>query len=63
LLESADRVLPAVKEADMYATLALLYCDGSFQAEYALAGHLPICIIAIAAATRLGCRWSSSRWV
>lgn len=42
LLESADRVLPAVKEADMYATLALLYFDGSPQAEYALAGHPPI---------------------
>jgi len=42
LLESADRVLPAVKEADMYATLALLYFDGSAQAEYALAGHVPI---------------------
>jgi len=26
----------------MYATLALLYFDGSTQAEYALAGHLPI---------------------
>jgi len=42
LLESADRVLPAVKEPDMYATLALLRLDGSTQAEYALAGHLPI---------------------
>jgi len=42
LLESADRVLPAVKEADMYATLALLHFDGSAQAEYALAGHVPI---------------------
>ena len=42
LLESADRVLPAVKTADMYATLALLRFDGSAQAEYALAGHLPI---------------------
>ena len=42
LLESADRVLPAVKEPDMYATLALLHLDGSTQAEYALAGHLPI---------------------
>ena len=42
LLESADRVLPAVKTADMYATLALLHLDGSTQAEYALAGHLPI---------------------
>jgi hypothetical protein len=42
LLQSADRVLPAVKEEDMYATLALLQFDGSAQAEYALAGHLPI---------------------
>src|SRR5579864_1567200 len=42
LLESADRVLPAVKEPDMYATLALLYFDGSAQVEYALAGHVPI---------------------
>jgi len=42
LLESADRVLPAVKEPGMYATAALLYFDGSVQAEYALAGHVPI---------------------
>ena len=42
LLESADRVLPAVKGPDMYATLALLHFDGSTQAEYALAGHVPI---------------------
>jgi serine phosphatase RsbU (regulator of sigma subunit) len=42
LLESADRVLPAVKGPDMYATLALLYFDGSTQVEYALAGHVPI---------------------
>ena len=42
LLESADRVLPALKEPDMYATLALLHFDGSAQAEYALAGHVPI---------------------
>jgi len=42
LLESADRVLPAVKAPDMYATIALLYFDGSAQAEYALAGHVPI---------------------
>ena len=42
LLESADRVLPEVKEPVMYATLALLHLDGSTQAEYALAGHLPI---------------------
>lgn len=42
LLESADRVLPSVKEADMYATLALLQFDGSAQADYASAGHVPI---------------------
>ncbi len=42
LLESADRVLPAVKKLDMYATVALLQFDGSAQAEYALAGHVPI---------------------
>jgi serine phosphatase RsbU (regulator of sigma subunit) len=42
LLESADRVLPAVKGPDMYATLAMLYFDGSVQAEYALAGHVPV---------------------
>jgi Stage II sporulation protein E (SpoIIE) len=41
-LESADRVLPAVKEPNMYATLALLCFDESSEAEYALAGHLPI---------------------
>jgi sigma-B regulation protein RsbU (phosphoserine phosphatase) len=42
LLESADRVLPAVKEADMYATLALFQFDGSAEAAYASAGHVPI---------------------
>ena len=42
VLESADRVLPAIKEANMYATLALLYFDGSSEAEYSLAGHPPI---------------------
>ena len=42
VMESADRVLPAVKEANMYATLALLYFDGSSEAEYSLAGHPPI---------------------
>ncbi|MDD5543471.1 MAG: PP2C family protein-serine/threonine phosphatase [Acidobacteriia bacterium] len=41
-LESADRVLPAVKEPNLYATLALLCFDGSSEAEYALAGHPPI---------------------
>jgi hypothetical protein len=42
VLESADRVLPAVKEPNMYATLALLYFDDSSEAEYSLAGHPPI---------------------
>jgi serine phosphatase RsbU (regulator of sigma subunit) len=42
LLESADRVLPAVKEPDMYATLALLQFSDNAQVEYALAGHVPI---------------------
>jgi serine phosphatase RsbU (regulator of sigma subunit) len=42
LLESADRVLPALKEPEMYATLALLYFDGSAKVEYASAGHVPI---------------------
>jgi hypothetical protein len=42
LFESADRVLPSVKGPGMYATVALLYFNGSVQAEYALAGHVPI---------------------
>jgi serine phosphatase RsbU (regulator of sigma subunit) len=42
LLESADRVLPTLKEPEMYATVAMLYFDGSAEAEYALAGHVPI---------------------
>ena len=42
LLESVDRVLPAVKEPGMYATIALLSFDGSADCEYALAGHVPI---------------------
>ena len=41
-LESVDRVLPDLKEAEMFATLALLRFDGSGEAEYALAGHPPI---------------------
>lgn len=42
LLEGVDRVLPAVKETHMYATLGLLHFNGPATAEYALAGHLPI---------------------
>lgn len=41
-LESVDRVLPDLKEPEMYATLALLRFDGSNEAEYAVAGHPPI---------------------
>ena len=41
-LESVDRVLPDLKEREMFATLALLRFDGSGEAEYALAGHPPI---------------------
>jgi hypothetical protein len=42
VLESVDRVLPDLKEREMFATLALLRFDGSSKAEYALAGHPPI---------------------
>lgn len=42
LIESLDRVLPTVKEPDMYATLAFLNFNGSAQVEYALAGQVPI---------------------
>lgn len=42
LLQAADRVLPAVKEPGMYATLALLRFDGQGEAEFASAGHVPI---------------------
>ncbi len=42
LLEAADQVLPSVKEPGMYATLALLRFDGSGEAEFASAGHVPI---------------------
>jgi hypothetical protein len=41
-LESVDRVLPALKEREMFATVALLRFGGSSEAEYALAGHPPI---------------------
>jgi len=41
-LESVDRVLPDLKEPEMFATLALLRFGGSSEAEYALAAHPPI---------------------
>lgn len=42
LLTGVNAVLPAVKEPEMYATLAALRFDTSSQVEFALAGHLPI---------------------
>ena len=39
LLESVNAVLPAVKEPEMYATLAALRFDVSSQVEIALGGH------------------------
>ncbi|MGH9743427.1 MAG: PP2C family protein-serine/threonine phosphatase, partial [Candidatus Acidiferrum sp.] len=42
MLESVNAVLPAVKEPEMYATLAALRFDGSSQVEFSLVGHPPI---------------------
>jgi len=42
LLDTINRVLPTVKQPHMYATLAGVFFDGSQEAEYTLAGHLPI---------------------
>jgi cytochrome c oxidase subunit IV len=42
LLESVNAVLPAVKEPEMYATLAGLRFEASSQVEIALAGHPPM---------------------
>jgi Stage II sporulation protein E (SpoIIE) len=42
LLESVNAVLPAVKEPEMYATLAALRFGASSQVEFAVAGHPPI---------------------
>ena len=39
ILESVNAVLPAVKEPEMYATLAALQFDAPSQVEFALAGH------------------------
>jgi serine phosphatase RsbU (regulator of sigma subunit) len=40
LLESANRMLPSVKQPEMYATLALLRFDkNSAEAEYSIVGH------------------------
>ncbi|MEJ2008071.1 MAG: PP2C family protein-serine/threonine phosphatase, partial [Acidobacteriota bacterium] len=42
LLQAASRVLPAVKEPAMYATLACLVFRERGEVEYSLAGHPPI---------------------
>lgn len=42
LLEDLNRLLPEVKDANMFATLAALRFDGSGEAEYVSAGHVPL---------------------
>jgi hypothetical protein len=42
ILDRTNRVLPAVKEPEMYATVAAVRPTGAGSIEYALAGHLPI---------------------
>jgi len=42
LLDGINRVLPAVKEPNMYATLAGLFFSSSSEVEYTVAGHLPL---------------------
>ena len=42
LLDGLNRVLPAVKEPNMFATFAGLRFDGSNEAEYISAGHVPL---------------------
>ena len=42
LLDGINRVLPAVKDPRMYATFAGLRFNGPAEAEYIVAGHLPI---------------------
>jgi serine phosphatase RsbU (regulator of sigma subunit) len=42
MLDCSDRVLPAVKEPDMFATLAIVSLSCSGFVEYALAGYVPI---------------------
>lgn len=42
LLENVNAVLPAVKEPDMFATMAALRFDASSQVEIAVVGHPPI---------------------
>jgi serine phosphatase RsbU (regulator of sigma subunit) len=42
LLDDLNRLLPAVKEPHMFATLAALRFDGGGVAEYVSAGHVPL---------------------
>ena len=42
VLDQINLVLPAVKEAAMYATLSALRFDGSNEVEYLSAGHVPL---------------------
>ncbi|HLK68460.1 MAG TPA: PP2C family protein-serine/threonine phosphatase [Bryobacteraceae bacterium] len=42
LLDHINVVLPAVKESNMYATLAALRFDGTNEVEYLSAGHVPL---------------------
>lgn len=42
LLDGLNQVLPAVKEPNMFATSAMLRFDGSNEAEYVTAGHVPL---------------------
>ena len=42
VLDGLNSVLPAVKQPNMYATLAGLRFDGSNEAEFITAGHIPL---------------------
>ena len=42
LLADLNRVLPSVKQANMFVTFAMLRFDGSGTAEYISAGHVPL---------------------
>lgn len=42
LLDDLNRLLPEVKEPNMYATIAALRFNGTHQAQYVSAGHVPL---------------------
>lgn len=42
ILDDINRVLPDMKASNLFATLAALRFDGSRQAEYVSAGHIPL---------------------